>query len=88
MRLAPALILLAPLLAGWGSCTRRAPPPPQVVYVTVEKLVPVPDALTAPCQNEAPREQTAGEAKRLANVRGLYLDECTGRMAEIRALGR
>lgn len=81
MRLALALTLA--LLAG---CASR-PPKVETITVTVERIVPVPADLTRDCADEAPRDQTNGEAKRLANVRKLALDECTGRMREIRKLG-
>ena len=80
-----ALIALALRLTGCKT-TPDVPQPPQVVTVTVTKYVPVPDALTADCQNEPAREQTYAEAKRLALVRADYLDECTSRMRKIRAL--
>lgn len=74
-----ALLILA--LSGCATA-----PKVETVYVTVEKLVPVPAALTADCHDETPRSQTQGEAKRLANVRHASLAECTGRMREIRKL--
>lgn len=80
MRLAVALILA---LSGCASA-----PKVETVTVTVTKLVPVPAALVADCHDEQPREQTVGEAKRLAEVRRLALAECTGRMREIRKLGK
>lgn len=80
--------LIACLLAGCTGNVKEAPPVPKVVEVPVTKYVPVPDALTADCQNTAPKEQTYGEAKRLALVRGEYLDECTQRMRKIRSLGK
>lgn len=83
MRFALALIL-ALLLAACQS----AAPKPEIVYVTITKTVPVDDALTRDCYNERPQEQSHFEAKRLANLRDESLDECTGRMREIRALGR
>ena len=82
-------LIVAGLLAG---CTgnRKPDPPvvPQVVEVPVTKYVPVPDTLTADCQDTVPTEQTYAEAKRLALVRAKYLEECTGRMRKIRALGQ
>lgn len=84
--LAACLVLL---LAGCAGNTKPAPPViPQVVEVPVTKYVPLPVELTADCNNTTPREQTYAEAKRLALLRGEYLDECTLRMRKIRALGQ
>lgn len=80
------LPLLIALLCMGASCQRR-PDPPRVVTVVVEKTVEVPRELTADCGDEAPREQTWREGVRLANVRHAYLDACTARMRQIRALG-
>ncbi len=77
------------LLAALAGCQKPKPDPPtvpRVVEVTVTKYVKVPDALTADCQNSTPKAQTYSEAKRLALVRGEYLDECTQRMRKIRSL--
>lgn len=82
-----ALALIAVLTCSAATCQRR-PPNPEIVYVTVEKTVTVDERLTRDCHNEPAKEQTYLEAKRLANLRGASLDECTGRMREIRALGR
>lgn len=70
------------LLTGCGS----VPPKVETVTVTVTELVGIPPKLTGDCYDEAPREQTQGEAKRLANLRHDALAECTGRMREIRRL--
>ena len=86
------LILLAPMVALLAGCpgNRRPDPPPvpKIVEVTVTKFVPVPADLTADCTNEAAREQTYAEAKRLALKRDEYLAECSARMKRIRALGK
>ena len=81
-------LIVAGVLAGCSGNRKPDPPVvPQVVEVVVTKYVPVPAELTADCQNSAPREQVYAEAKRLAIVRGEYLEECTQRMRKIRALG-
>lgn len=83
MRLSIALILGLSL-----SGCQTTPTKTEIVYVTVTKTVPVPDELTRDCHNERAKEQSHYEAKRLANLRDASIDECTGRMREIRALGR
>lgn len=87
MRTALALILLALLVACRDDRKPDPPPVPEVVRVTVDRVVKVPAELAADCGNDAPREQTYAEAKRLALVRDEYLNECTQRMRKIRALG-
>jgi len=83
----PSLIVAAALLTGCPGNRKDDPPPvPKIVEVPVTKYVPVPEELTADCQNTAPQSQTYSEAKRLAIVRGEYLDECTQRMRKIRSL--
>lgn len=78
------LIALA-LLAG---CATKPIQPPKVVEVVVEKIVPVPDKLTEPCQQTEAKDRSVGEAVRLANARRLALAECSGRMEKIRGLGK
>lgn len=74
------------VLAG---CATRAPLPklPEVVRVPVVKIVPVPPELAAPCQAVAKRDNSIGEAVRLANARQAALEECDKRMSDIRKLG-
>ena len=86
MRLAAVTLALA-LLAG----CQTTPPPlvvPKIVYVTVKEVVPVPDELTKPCGEYVIKRQSYGEAIVAANKRKAYGQECSKRMAEIRALGR
>jgi hypothetical protein len=78
-----AVLLLAACQSDEGL---QVPDPPKIVRVEVEKLVAVPEELTRDCGDEKPREQSYGEALRLANARGAYLDECTARMRKIRGL--
>ena len=81
------LALILPLVLV-GCPWNTKPEVPKVVTVTVEKIVHVPDELTTPCDEIAKREDSYGEAVRLANARKLSLQECSARMARIRALGR
>lgn len=76
------------LVAAVTGCQSRAPKPPQVVEKIIEKIVPVPAKLSAPCDLVARRDNTVGEAVRLANARLASLEECNKRMTEIRALGQ
>lgn len=78
------LILLLLALAGCQSCPVV---PPKVVHLAVETMIPVPAELTAPCDPVAKRDDSLGEAVRLANARAAALAECSQRMARIRALG-
>lgn len=80
---AAALILL--LLAG---CQSKGPVVPKTVRVPVEKIVPVPAALTEPCDEVPKRAETVEEAVRLANARLASLKACNARLGEIRGLGR
>ncbi len=84
----PVTITIAALLL--SACRHDVKPDtpvaPEVVRVTVDRLVEVPADLTADCGNDSVREQTYAEAKRLAIVRDEYLRECTQRMRKIRAL--
>lgn len=79
-------VTLVLALAGCQNAKPTPPPIPTVVEVVVTKFVSVPDELAADCQNSKPKAQTYAEAKRLALVRGEYLDECTQRMRKIRGL--
>lgn len=79
----PVLIGVGLALAG---CAHDQPTVPKVVYVTVTKYVPIDDALTEPCPKEMPRDRKWEEAVRVAHARGLSLDDCNGRMSEIRSI--
>ena len=63
------------------------PKMPEAVPVVVEKLVPVPEALTKPCDEVRKQNSTYGEAVRLASARLASLRECNARLSEIRKLG-
>lgn len=79
---AAALILL--MLAG----CQTTPVVPKIVRVPVVTIVPVPAALTEPCDEVAKQGEDYGEAVRLANARLASLKACNGKLSEIRALGR
>lgn len=78
-----ALTLALALLAG---CATKPIQPPKVVEVVVTKIVPVPKELSKDCERIDKRDNTTGEAVRLANARKAALDECSARMAQIRKL--
>lgn len=85
MRLAAALTVL--MLA---ACVPKpeliVPDAPEIVRVAVDRYVALPAELTADCYDEGAKEQTYGEAKRLANLRRESLAECNARWAKVRAL--
>lgn len=60
--------------------------PPEIVYVTVDRYVALPPALVAPCPATAKRDNSVGEAVRLANARLADVKACDARMTEIRKL--
>jgi hypothetical protein len=85
-----AVILAAALpLCGFGSCSKRASPPvlPKVVTVTVEKQVPVDPRLTRPCPAKRADSRTVEAVVAAYNANIAALEDCDGRMSEIRALG-
>lgn len=81
-----ALIALV-LLAG---CAHQPEKPhiPEVVHVTVEKLVPVDERLTKPCKPQRAASRTVEAVVAAYNANVTALEDCDGRMSEIRALGR
>lgn len=93
MRIGTALIALA-LLTGCpkkGEVKQGQPivvSPTQVITKEVVKIVPVPDHLTRDCIDVPKKDNSVAESVRLANARKESTDECTGRMRQIRALGR
>lgn len=84
-----ALILALPL-CGFGSCSKKPEPPviPKVVTVTVEKQVPVDERLTKPCPATRAASRTVEAVVAAYNANVTTLEDCDGRMSEIRALGR
>lgn len=89
MRYALALTVL--LVAACGREV-KAPPPPTMVRVEVEVPVSLCPGgggeceLLRDCYNERPNEQTHAEAKRLAILRDVSIEEdCNKRWARVRA---
>ncbi len=84
-----ALILALPL-CGFGSCSKKPEKPqiPEVVNVTVEKLVPVDERLTKPCTARRAATRTVEAVVAAYNFNITTLEDCDTRMSEIRALGR
>lgn len=81
-----ALISLA-LLTG---CAHEPEKPtiPEVVHVTVEKLVPVDARLTKPCLAKRAASRTVEAVVAAYNANIATLEDCDSRMSEIRALGK
>jgi len=81
-----ALIALG-LLVG---CAHKPEKPqiPEVVHVTVEKLVPVDERLTRPCKPQRAASRTVEAVVAAYNANVTTLEDCDGRMSEIGALGR
>ena len=77
-------------LCGFGSCSKKPEPPvmPKIVTVTVEKQVPVDDRLTSPCPATRANTRTVEAVVAAYNANITALEDCDGRMSEIRALGR
>lgn len=91
MRLTVALAAL--LLAGCRSDELIVPEkPPEIVRVAVKEPVSLCPGggdkceLLRDCYNETAKEQTYGEAKRLANLRAESIAECNARWAKVRSL--
>ncbi|WP_205903579.1 Rz1-like lysis system protein LysC, partial [Pseudomonas viridiflava] len=61
---------------------------PEVVHVTVEKLVPVDAKLIKPCPATRAASRTVEAVVTAYNANITALEDCDGRMSEIRALGR
>lgn len=84
-----ALILVAALpLCGFGSCGKVAKPDlPKVVYVTVDKPVAPPAALTALCLIARAQDRTVEQVVSAYNANILSLQQCNKQLGEIRELG-
>lgn len=84
-----ALMLVAALpLCGFGSCSKASKPNiPKVVYVTVEKPVAPPAALTQPCPIARAQERTVEQVVSAYNANILSLQQCNKQLGEIRQLG-
>jgi hypothetical protein len=83
-----ALILLLPL-CGFGTCSKKPEQPklPEVVHITVEKLVPVDARLTKPCPGKRATSRTVEAVVDAYNANLITLQDCDSRMGEIRSLG-
>ncbi len=81
-----ALILAAVLpLCGFGSCSEaRKPDMPKVVYVTVEKLIAPPAALTQQCPITRAQDRTVEQVVSAYNANILSLQQCNKQLGEIR----
>lgn len=87
MRFHSAALIALAMLAG---CAHEPEKPklPEVVHVTVEKLVPVDSRLTKPCPAKRAESRTIEAVVSAYNANLLTLEDCDTRMSEIRALGR
>ncbi len=87
MRFHSAALIALALLSG---CAHEPEKPklPEVVHVTVEKLVPVDARLTKPCPAKRAESRTIEAVVSAYNANMLTLEDCDTRMSEIRALGR
>ncbi len=85
MRQYPAALILVLVLAG---CHAAKTTTPEVVYVTTEKLVPVPDALTKPCPAQHVQARTVEAVVAAYNANVVAQDDCDARMKQIRGLGK
>lgn len=87
MRCHSAALIALGLISG---CAHEPEKPrlPEVVHVTVEKLVPVDDRLTKPCPATRAASRTVEAVVAAYNANVTALEDCDGRMSEIRALGR
>lgn len=86
MRIHSAALIALGLLAG---CAHEPEKPklPEVVHVTVEKLVPVDARLTKPCPVSRAQSRTVEAVVAAYNRNIATLEDCDTRMSEIRALG-
>lgn len=84
-----AVILAAALpLCGFGSCSKAQKPDiPHTVYVTVERTVAVPAALTARCPPKRAASRTVEAVVAAYNANLLTLEDCDSRMGAIEKLG-
>ncbi|MFG0713200.1 hypothetical protein ACF8O9_10185 [Stenotrophomonas geniculata] len=84
-----ALMLVAVLpLCGFGSCSKASKPElPNVVYVTVEKPIGPPVALTQACPITRAQDRTVEKVVSAYNANILSLQQCNKQLGEIRELG-
>lgn len=76
------------LAVGLAGCQTAAPAPtiPEIVRVPVTTYIPLPAEVIRDCEDVPKQSNSYGEAVRLANSRKAALDECSGRMRQIRNL--
>jgi hypothetical protein len=79
-----AIILTACALA---ACVPVKPNAPQVVTVTVDHYVAIPQELTQPCPIAEPVTHTGAEALTIAKQRRASLETCNDQLTQIRSLG-
>ena len=82
-------VLLIALLAGCAFQPQKPtplPPAPKIIRVPVTRYMHIPDALTAPCAAEAPRDKTIAELLRIARSRAKAIEDCNADKAQIRAI--
>jgi len=86
VRIHPLALIALALLAG---CAHEPEKPrmPEVVHVTVERLVPIDPRLTRPCPAKRADSRTVEAVVAAYNANIATLEDCDGRMSEIRALG-
>ncbi|MDZ5813907.1 hypothetical protein U4I65_02505 [Stenotrophomonas maltophilia] len=84
-----AVILAAALpLCGFGSCSKAQKPDiPQTVYVTVERTVAVPAALTTRCPLKRAKERSVESVVSAYNANVLSLEQCNSQLGAIERLG-
>lgn len=83
MRSLLGLLICLPLLGG-ATCQKREAPPVEIVELPVTKFRGLDEKLTAPCGPKA--EGRISEIFEVSKARGIQVDDCDKRMAEIRAL--
>ncbi|EKT4088270.1 hypothetical protein QEG26_002232 [Stenotrophomonas maltophilia] len=83
------MTLLLPL-CGFGTCSKKPEQPklPEVVRVTVEKLVPIDARLTKPCPTTRAESRTIEAVVVAYNANLVTLQDCDSRMSEIRQLDK
>lgn len=83
MRRHSAVLILAAVLAG---CANDRPTPPKVVYVEIEKIVPVPKELTEPCPVQKVKKRSVEALVNAYNANTPIHEDCDKRMKRIREL--
>lgn len=85
MRRHSAVLILASVLPLAG-CPNDRPPPPEVVYVEIEKIVPVPEELTKPCPAKRVKKRSVEALVDAYNTNTPIHEDCDKRMKRIREL--